>query len=80
MWWQIQRLEEIFKQRKKQTLCVRCDLRYKKDLTSCPHCSEVDDNNLADYLKNRGKFRVGLGKVMFFTALVIMLLLMVNSL
>lgn len=77
--WLFHTLEEKIQRRKFQKVCVRCGILYLKTCEECPHCSEIKDYNLKLLLKERAKFRVGLGKFMLFGAAVIMAFLLLIS-
>ena len=77
MWWLIHDVEEKIRRRKTQRKCVRCGLLYLKVSVECPRCTGVNDHNLNILLGKRTKFTVGLGKIMFLAAVIIVLLLFV---
>ena len=65
MWGQLHNLTEGVKRRSGQKNCDRCGLLFKKILTECPRCSNINDEELSALLQQRAETRVGLGKTMF---------------
>lgn len=80
MMWLFHNLQEKIQRRKFKKVCERCGILYLKTYKECPHCSGIEDYKLILLLKRRARFRVGLGKTMLFSAVVIMMLLFfINS-
>lgn len=80
MWWMSNRLERKSRERANLTTCERCKLFYNKNLDTCPHCSGLSDHHVARLVKQRARFRLGLGKAMLLAAImIIVFLLLVTS-
>ena len=75
MLWLFNNLQEKIHRRKFKKVCERCGLLYLKTDSECPHCSGIEDYKLILLLKKRARFRVGLGKIMLFSAAAILILL-----
>lgn len=78
--WLFHNLQEKIEQRKLKKICERCEILYFKAAAECPHCSEIEDYKLILLLKKRARFRMGLGKAMLLSSVVILLfLLFINN-
>ena len=72
--WIVDYLESSIEKRGNQQICERCGLVYDKDVSICPHCVGINDNELANLLDKRKEARVTLGKGMMIGAIAIILL------
>ncbi len=79
MWWAFYRLESKSRERANLTSCERCKLLYNKNLDACPHCSGLGDHHVARLVKQRARFRLGLGKAMLFGAIMIIVFLLLAT-
>ena len=78
--WLLHNLEDKIERRKLKKICERCGILFLKTSIECPHCSGIEDYKLVLLLKKRARFRVGLGKTMLYSAVfIILLLLLINS-
>mgnify|MGYP005989701787 CR=1 FL=1 len=61
--------------------CERCGLYYPKSLKACDHCSNLSEHDLAALKSANQKMKKGnakLGRMMFFCAVIIGVLLMAS--
>jgi recombinational DNA repair protein RecR len=66
--WLIHRLSKQVAKLKNYLKCERCHLYIHKDLKKCNYCSHLSDSELALMITKKSRFRVSLGKAMFFAA------------
>lgn len=73
---------QLSKHKNRQT-CPRCGLKYDKGLAQCPHCSELNSNELAELklqIEQNQHANTRLGKLFIYLALVIVIgLVLLNS-
>ena len=61
-------------------LCQRCGLKFAQSDDKCPHCSHISDSELKRLLAKRAGVRLGLGKLMWMGALLLVIfILLVNA-
>jgi hypothetical protein len=71
--WQISKL-------KNRRVCPRCSLKYDKTLATCPHCSELDSNGLAQLklqIELNQQANTRMGKRLIYLALIMLIALLV---
>ncbi len=61
-------------------LCERCGLKYDYTASECPHCSHISDSELKHLLTKRAGVRLGLGKVMWVGALLLVIIMLLVKL
>ena len=79
MWWHLHNLTETIKNRKTLSKCERCRMLYKKNLTECPSCAGVSDIKLRSILRKRSDERIGIGKIMLYGMVVIVVIMLLFS-
>ena len=77
MWWHVKNLSERVKHRNTLKNCNRCGLLYKKQLVECPRCSGLEDSDLDLLLQRRVRARVGMGRVMLYASIAIIIAIIV---
>lgn len=61
-------------------LCQRCGLKFAQSDDKCPHCSHISDHELEHLLAKRAGVRLGLGKMMWIGALLLVIfVVLVNA-
>jgi len=65
---------------KRYRQCARCRLRYHEREDKCPHCGDLDDAALAQFLEQRRSYRHGrrwLGRLFFGVAALVAVILLI---
>jgi len=65
----------------KQKRCDRCSLYYSKDHEECPHCSNMNDFALQEFLEERGinpNAKSGLGQFLLFAAVIMLVVFLIS--
>lgn len=60
---------------KQLQLCKRCGLKYEATVSKCPHCSHISEHELSRLLSHRAGVRLGLGKMMWMAAVLLIVIM-----
>ena len=79
LWHKYTLTKRLIKERRLKK-CERCHILYKKALTECPHCSDINDKDLNNIIQNSSNARVDIGKLMLYGAVAIIAIMIIITL